>query len=515
MASALLRSATLAILLLVAVPALSAQETVRVYLDSTAQTIRGFGAANITSWRPDMTDAEIETAFGTGEGQLGFSILRIKIDRTPSTWAQSVPTAKKAFDRGVLVFASPWNVPTDLLAPGAGTDTLAADKYPEYAQHLADFNTFMANNGVDLYAISVQNEPDYAEEWTGWSPGQIVTFLRNHAPAIGTRVIAPESFQFRRNYTDPILDDPVAAANTDIIGGHTYGDGPFDHPRAREMGKEVWMTEHYTDSQHSADLWPLAFEVAEDIQRTMLSNMNAYVWWYIVRYYGPISDGERSQAFPDEEVVAKGEVTKRGHLMAQFSRFVRPGYVRVHTERTSPFSRVTATAYRDGSDLVVVVLNPGTSEREVTLAFEGGLVDRFQPYVTDETRNVEALGEVAAEGDHLTVALGPRSVTTFVAETVPVASEGGASENVLALGLNRPNPFGESTALPFTLPVAGPVTLSVYDALGREVAVLVDGVRPAGRHEAVLDGGRLPAGVYVVRLTAAGQTAQRRITVVR
>jgi len=47
-----------------------------VYLDSTQQVIRGFGAANIVQWRPDMTANDIDKAFGTGPGQIGFTILR-------------------------------------------------------------------------------------------------------------------------------------------------------------------------------------------------------------------------------------------------------------------------------------------------------------------------------------------------------------------------------------------------------------------------------------------------------
>lgn len=52
-------------------------------------------------------------------------------------------------------------------------------------------------------------------------------------------------------------------------------------------------------------------------------------------------------------------------------------------------------------------------------------------------------------------------------------------------------------------------------ALGREVAVLVDAVRPAGRHEAAFDAGALPAGVYLVRLAAGAETLTRPITVLR
>ena len=64
-------------------------------------------------------------------------------------------------------------------------------------------------------------------------------------------------------------------------------------------------------------------------------------------------------------------------------------------------------------------------------------------------------------------------------------------------------------------PEAGQVRLSVYDALGREVARLVDGVVPAGRHTAVFDGGGLASGVYVARLEAERAIATRRMVLVR
>jgi glucuronoarabinoxylan endo-1,4-beta-xylanase len=51
---------------------LYAQSVAVIDLDSTHQVIRGFGAANIMPWRDDMTASEIETAFGTEDGQIGF-----------------------------------------------------------------------------------------------------------------------------------------------------------------------------------------------------------------------------------------------------------------------------------------------------------------------------------------------------------------------------------------------------------------------------------------------------------
>ncbi len=80
---------------------------------------------------------------------------------------------------------------------------------------------------------------------------------------------------------------------------------------------------------------------------------------------------------------------------------------------------------------------------------------------------------------------------------------------------NYPNPFTHTTTIEYALPASGPVRLAVYDALGREVATLVDGVRQAGPHAAVFDGTSLPSGVYLYRLEAAGQAKTGLMTLRR
>jgi hypothetical protein len=78
-----------------------------------------------------------------------------------------------------------------------------------------------------------------------------------------------------------------------------------------------------------------------------------------------------------------------------------------------------------------------------------------------------------------------------------------------------PNPFTAATTIRYEVAEARPVRLAVYDVLGREVAVLVDGAVEAGAHEAVFDARDLAAGVYVVRLTAGTQVQTQRITLTR
>ncbi|HEX8385373.1 MAG TPA: T9SS type A sorting domain-containing protein [Rubricoccaceae bacterium] len=98
--------------------------------------------------------------------------------------------------------------------------------------------------------------------------------------------------------------------------------------------------------------------------------------------------------------------------------------------------------------------------------------------------------------------------------TGTVATEPGAPAG-RAFSLS-PNPVGAGGgAVRLTLPEAGPVRVSVVDALGREVAVPLDGVRAAGAHAVPLDTSRLPAGVYVVRLVAGGMVTSTRLVVAR
>jgi hypothetical protein len=51
--------------------------------------------------------------------------------------------------------------------------------------------------------------------------------------------------------------------------------------------------------------------------------------------------------------------------------------------------------------------------------------------------------------------------------------------------------------------------------LGREIAVLVDGVQRAGSHRATFDASRLPAGLYLAVLEGAGQRTVRRMTLLK
>ena len=78
-----------------------------------------------------------------------------------------------------------------------------------------------------------------------------------------------------------------------------------------------------------------------------------------------------------------------------------------------------------------------------------------------------------------------------------------------------PNPFAQQTRLAFDVAEAAHVRLAVYDVLGREVAVLAEGIVEAGRHEATFDARGLAAGAYVWRLEVGGTVETGRLTLTR
>jgi len=83
------------------------------------------------------------------------------------------------------------------------------------------------------------------------------------------------------------------------------------------------------------------------------------------------------------------------------------------------------------------------------------------------------------------------------------------------LHANWPNPFNPTTAITYDLKESGTVFLRVFDVLGREVAVLVEGDQNAGRHTVTFDGSSLSSGIYFYRLDAGGFTDTKKMVLMK
>jgi hypothetical protein len=80
---------------------------------------------------------------------------------------------------------------------------------------------------------------------------------------------------------------------------------------------------------------------------------------------------------------------------------------------------------------------------------------------------------------------------------------------------NYPNPFNPSTTIRFAVPVRSHVRLSIFNALGQEVAALLNSVKEAGSYEVRLEGSNLASGLYFYRLTAGDFVQTRKLLLLR
>ena len=411
--------------------------TVNVDVTEEHQVIRGFGGMVHNQWQGGggLSEADAKLAFGTGDGQIGLNTLRIPVYANSSDFNKEVNAAKYAkavAGDDFILYATPWT------SPYAGANQhMASSNYQKYVDHLNSFNDYMKNQGVPLYAISISNEPDWCGEWACWSADEIYNFTKGYADKMrknGAKVISTESFRYDKNLYNKVLNDANALKNWDILGAHFYasdrrtGDNFFQYSLADQKKVERWMTEHYTESQGSGNDWRTirntgdqanqnkrdtvnAMDLGYEIHRAMVvGNFNQYTWWYIRRCYGLIMEkdfGNKLQ-IPQNEI---GKVSKRGYVLSQFARFVRPGAIRVGAT-ANPEKEVFASAYKskDGDSVIVVLVNRDYAKtKEVTVKVQGADVQSFHVYTTSQEKNAKYEGEVEVKNGSVTITMDPGS----------------------------------------------------------------------------------------------------------
>jgi phosphatidylserine/phosphatidylglycerophosphate/cardiolipin synthase-like enzyme len=80
---------------------------------------------------------------------------------------------------------------------------------------------------------------------------------------------------------------------------------------------------------------------------------------------------------------------------------------------------------------------------------------------------------------------------------------------------NFPNPFNPTTNIQFQIPISELVSIKVYDVLGREVAILINEVKPAGVYQITWNASALPSGVYFYRLQCQNTILARKMLIVK
>ncbi|MCL2764785.1 MAG: hypothetical protein FWD40_05835 [Treponema sp.] len=321
------------------------------------QYVRGFGGMDV-AWRnfPRTSARDTELMYNPDTG-LGLNILRIMI----MPWNTDINTTMKELvsnDRpdyyenvkivnkyGGYVLASPWTPPAAWKSNNShntrNNGRLRPAHYQDYADYLKAFALDMYQNGAPIYAVSIQNEPNYEVDYDGclWSQNEMRDFfLQTGRFTEGVRgygggkeipfvlTMNGESAN-HPNINDAALNNPQSRAAIDLIGRHTYGNRlnrygrAIDHPTDP---KEVWMTEHNINSGNAAGYpndskWNYVWKLMNDIDLSIrLNDESAFIWWAAKRFYSFIGDGQWG--------TAEGRILPRGHAISHYAKFANETY---------------------------------------------------------------------------------------------------------------------------------------------------------------------------------------------
>ena len=150
--------------------------------------------------------------------------------------------------------------------------------------------------------------------------------------------------------------------------------------------------------------WDQSIEMLTSVHVAMESNWNAYIWWYLKRYYSFIGEGQQGST--------NGEILKRGYAFSHFSKFIRPGYERVDAVHPR-LTDLSVTAYEGDDKVVVEVLNSTSSSKSYRVVVPGINISDADVYTTSlNTNRKGAEFEIKNGGVEMRVVA--KSITTVI-----------------------------------------------------------------------------------------------------
>ena len=366
------------------------------------QQIDGFGAGAVflDPGLDPLTDTTMDALYGTGPNQAALTLIRLRI-APDSNWTDAILDGQKAKQRGAKILATPWTPPAsmkdnDSLVNGG---SVIPSQYPNLVAYFNSFTDTMAANGAPVDVLSLQNEPDFTATYEScrWNASQMDTFFHDFANGVKTPMIMPESFHYDQTLSNPTLNDPAAAANVAYIGGHLYGASIQDYPLAHSLGKHTWMTEYLVNDQTINS----AVDTGQQISDTLtVGNMSAYIWWKTIGNANGLLN-------------AAGVPQRRAYVMAQFSKFVRPGDVRVDVPLNSSPLGLSAFMDANSGRFAMVAVNDTTLPITQSFTITGIRTSSLTPWITSATQSLEQQSPVATQGGVFTYTVPSFSVITF------------------------------------------------------------------------------------------------------
>ena len=429
----------------------------------TYQRIAGFGAAEafgeaeaVRNSPAAAQDEALDLLYSRTSGA-GLTILRNEISADVGTTieptAPSSPAAKPVYlplsaindddgqlwftqtirkDYGVTdVFADAWSAPafmkTHDSVPNGGTlcgvpgaTCASGDWQQAYANYLTQYARDYAAAGDPLSYVGPENEANIAPNYDSMimSPEQTADFLGYLGPTMAksglptrTECCATEGWNYAQQYAAAIEADPVADRYSSIFTSHGYTEAPAS-PLAG-WAKPAWETEWAQFGASWDPAWDdgtasSGFTWAQNIYTALTAaNVSAFLFWEGI----DPNNGNGGLVFLDNGTPVP---SSRLWAFANFSRFVRPGAIRVGTSTANGDLDVAAFRNTNGS-VAIVVLNTATTAQTASFSLRGTGAARSTatPYLTDATHDTARQPRIRVGNGPFTATVPARALVTY------------------------------------------------------------------------------------------------------
>jgi O-glycosyl hydrolase len=528
----------------------SAADTATINGATTYQTMAGFGAsegfgeaATVMNASSSVQQQALSLLYSPVSGA-GLTMLRNEISAdsgaTIEPTAPSSPTATPSYaslasinsDQGQLwfaqqikadygvtnVFADAWSAPpfmkTNDSADNGGTlcgvpsaTCSSGDWRQAYSNYLVQYAKDYSAAGDPLSYIGPENEANLAPSYDGMTltPAQTANLIDVLGPAVASSGLstkveccATEGWDYAQQYAAAIEADPTASSYTPLFTSHGYTQAPAS--ALSGWTKPVWETEWST-----FETWDPAWDDGTDASGLTwaqhiytgltASNLSAFLYWWGSTTPSENGDNEGLIEINGSTVASSGRLW----AFANYSRYVRPGAVRIAA--TSSNSAVDLTAFKntDGS-VAIVALNTASSADPITYSLSGtGTANgaTVTPYLTNASNDAAAQPATAISGGAFSATIPARSLVTYV---IPAGSTGTGNTVTVTSPGNQAGSTGTAASLQIhASDSASGQTLS-YAAIGLPAGLSISS------STGLISGTPTTAGTSTVTVTATDST---------
>jgi glucuronoarabinoxylan endo-1,4-beta-xylanase len=457
----------------------------------------------------------------------------------PDTAALRVVRAGRALGFGLNVLATPWSPPSWLKTND--TTINGGHLKPGGESELAEwFRIFLLiwrdQYGVPVNVLSLQNEPSYVASYESciYTPAELNRALRVVVPRLrmwgfdSLRIIGPDdaSAETSLTFADSLLLPPEIRAMLSGFAIHNYST-PYTTPTAKVA---LLQTIRQRCAAANVPVWHTEYGNLNNTGAGTLAEAHLEAWHWLVALnelgsstflHWQIAATKRSNGAPLGVALVQYNTDNQTfylppkyYFVKHFTRFIWRGMVRVAVSGLPTNVRGSAFLDDPSERGVAVIQNANATAQTVRIVWPGA--DTLHLWRSSRTDTCLQLPPVVKTGNAFELSLPESSIVTLVGTLRGTNAVGAAAippEHFLEQ--NFPNPFNPTTTIRFSLDRPSPVSLKIFDVLGREIATLVHEFRSPGVYTVRWEGKDASSGMYVCRLQTEGFIASRRMLLLR